>query len=77
MIEIPPTLLAEIDSLVATGVFPDRNVAVAELCRLGLEVLKTRPAPPLPPRPPVPPGRSDPNDDRPISVDPSDVNWMP
>ncbi|MFA5861835.1 MAG: ribbon-helix-helix domain-containing protein [Candidatus Thermoplasmatota archaeon] len=74
---LPPTLLEEVDGLVATGVFPTREAAIAELLRLGLDVLKARRrSPPFPPRPPTPPGVSDPNDDRPISVDPSDVNWM-
>ena len=77
MVELPPALLAEVDALVATGQYRDRESAVADLVRLGLESLRARPTrPPLPPRPPMPPGRSDPSDDRPISVDPSDVNWM-
>lgn len=77
MIQLPPTLLAEVDALVASGVFPSRDLAVAELMRLGLEVLKTRPRPPAPPRPPIPPGVHDPTDDSPIRVDPGrDVNWV-
>ena len=76
MFQLPPTMLQEIDSLVATGVFASREVAVVELVRLGLDVFKSRSRPPLPPRPPAPPGRNEPGDDRPISVDPSDVNWM-
>ena len=79
MIQLPPTLLAEIDALVATGAFPSRDLAVAELLRLGLDVLKMRsrtPAPPVPGRPPVPPGVTDPAPDQPISVDPSDTKWM-
>lgn len=77
MITLPPTLLAEVDALVASGVFSSRDVAVSELMRLGLEVLKTRPRPPAPPRPPMPPGVNDPSDDRPIHVDPGrDVNWV-
>jgi ribosomal protein S11 len=74
--QLPPTMLQEIDNLVATGVFPSRDAAVTELVRLGLDVLKTRSRSPVPPRPPVPPGRREPGDDRPISVDPTDVNWM-
>lgn len=74
MIELPPAILAEVDALVAQGAYRDRATAVADLVRLGLDALRSRaPRPPLPPRPP---GRSDPTDDRPISVDPSDVNWM-
>lgn len=79
MVELPPELLAEVDSLVAQGVFPSRDDAVAALVRLGLDALRRSRAPrpgPLPPRPPVPPGRREPTDDEPISVDPSDVNWM-
>ena len=75
MIELPPVLLAEVDALVAAGRYRDRESAVADLVRLGLESLRAPGRPRLPPRPPVPPGRSDPSDDRPISVDPSDVNW--
>jgi Arc/MetJ-type ribon-helix-helix transcriptional regulator len=76
-VELPPTLLAEVDTLVATGVFATRDAAIAELVRLGLDVFKarTRRPPPMPPRPPVPPGHQEPGDDRPISVDPTDVNW--
>lgn len=76
MVQLPAQLLAEVDALVATGVFPTRDDAVAELVRLGLDAIHARKRPPLPPRPPMPPGRNDPTDDRPISVDPSDVNWM-
>ena len=77
VVELPPTLLAEIDALVATGAFPSRDAAVAELVRLGLDVLRARSRTPIPPgRPPVPPGRRDPTDDSPISVDPTDVNWV-
>jgi hypothetical protein len=78
MVEVafPLTLLQEIDALVATGSYHDRDEAVAELCRLGLDMLKARaPRPPLPPRPPVPPGHREPGNDEPISVDPRDVNW--
>lgn len=78
--ELPPTLLTEIDNLVATGVFATRELAVTELLRLGLDVLKARSRPPQPGpgpmRPPMPPGVADPSDDRPISVDPSDTKWM-
>ena len=67
MVELPPTLLAEVDQLVQMGMFPTRDAAVAELLRLGLEALRDRtrrgPAP-IPPRPPVPPGVHDPEDDR-------------
>lgn len=76
MVELPTPLLAEVDRLVAQGVYPTRDAAVADLVRLGLESLRgTAPRPP--PRPPVPPGRREPGDDRPISVDPTDVNWAP
>jgi len=76
-VEIPVTLLQEIDALVAAGAYATREAAVAELIRLGLDMLKTRRrSPPMPPRPPMPPGVRDPGDDTPISVDPSDVNWM-
>jgi len=79
MTELPPTLLAEIDQLVQTGMFPTREAAVAELVRLGLDVLKTRmrrTPDPMPPRPPVPPGVNEPGDDRPISVDPRDPQFI-
>jgi hypothetical protein len=79
MIELPPTLLVEVDQLVQTGMFPTREAAVAELVRLGLDVLRqrTRRGPsPIPPRPPVPPGVNDPSDDAPISVDPRDPKWL-
>lgn len=78
MVELPATLLAEIDALVATGAFPSRDLAVAELIRLGLDALKARSRmpPPMPGRPPMPPGVSDPTDDRPISVDPRDTKWI-
>lgn len=80
MVELPPTLLAEIDALVATGVFPSRDLAVAELLRLGLDALKARtrpaPPPPMPGPPPRPPGVAEPTDDRPISVDPRDTKWI-
>ena len=76
-VEIPMTLMQEIDSLVALGHFPTRDAAVAELLRLGLDVLKARSrAPPMPPRPPMPPGVGDPHQDEPIHVDPGDVNWV-
>ena len=42
MVELPPTLLAEVDQLVQMGMFPTRDAAVAELLRLGLEVLRER-----------------------------------
>lgn len=81
MVDLPPTLLAEIDALVATGAFPSRDLAVAELLRLGLDVLKARtklppagPGPNVPP--PMPPGIGDPTGDRPIHVDPRDTKWM-
>jgi hypothetical protein len=76
-VEVPPTLLQEIDALVAAGAFATRDAAVAELLRLGLDAMRgARPRrPPFPPRPPVPPGVRDPHEDEPISVDPSDVNW--
>ena len=74
MIQLPPTLLAEVDALVASGVFASREVAVAELLRLGLQALRMRPRPPLPPEPPM---IRDPLGDEPISVDPKrDVNWV-
>lgn len=76
MVQLPETLMQEVDALVSTGAFPSREAAVSELVRLGLEVLRTRRRPPVPGRPPMPPGVRDPSDDRPISVDPSDVNWM-
>lgn len=77
-VPLPATLLAEIDALVQTGAFPTRDAAVAELLRLGLDVLKSRVRPPAPPpAPPLPPSHRDPTDDRPISVDPTrDVNWV-
>jgi Arc/MetJ-type ribon-helix-helix transcriptional regulator len=75
-VELPPTLVVEIDALVATGAFPTRDHAIAELLRLGLDALRSRmPRPPLPPRPPAPPGHRDPAPDEPIRVDESDVNW--
>lgn len=73
---IPPGLMREVDALVQDGSFPSREQAIAELVRLGLEAVRARRGPPVPPRPPMPPGRSDPGDDRPISVRPDDVNWM-
>lgn len=76
MVQLPETLMQEIDALVSTGAFPSRELAIAELVRLGLDVLKARSRPPQPGRPPMPPGVHDPSDDRPISVNPSDVNWM-
>lgn len=80
MVTLPPTLLAEVDALVTAGVFTSREAAVAELLRLGLDVLKARSRPPSPPsppgRPPMPPGVGDPSDDRPISVDPRDTKWI-
>lgn len=76
MVELPATLLVEIDALVASGAFASREIAVAELVRLGLDVLKARSRPPVPGRPPVPPGVREPGDDRPISVEPTDVNWI-
>lgn len=79
-VSLPPTLLAEIDALVATGAFATRDAAVAELIRLGLDILKSRRrAPPMPPVPPPnipPPGTVDPHADDPISVDPRDTKWM-
>lgn len=76
MVELPATLLQEIDALVAVGAFPSREVAVSELVRLGLDVLKARSRPPVPGRPPMPPGVNEPSPDKPISPNPSDVNWM-
>lgn len=79
MIELPPTLLAEVDQLVQTGMFPSRDAAVAELLRLGLDVVKARAQRrplPYPSRPPVPPGVNEPDDDRPISVDPRDPQFI-
>lgn len=72
---IPSDLLSQIDQLVQEGRFPDRETAVAEVLRLGLLALRDRA--PTPPRPPMPPGRREPHDDRPMNVDPTDVNWMP
>jgi hypothetical protein len=71
MVSLPPTLLQEIDALVTTGAFPTRDAAVAELVRLGLDILKSRQRAPPIPRPPIPPGIQDPMDDMPISVDPT------
>lgn len=79
MIELPPTLLAEVDHLVQMGMFSTREAAVAELVRLGLDTLhhRARRTPgPLPPPPPAPPGVDDPGDDTPISVDPRDPKWL-
>lgn len=80
-VDIPQTLLAEIDELVALGAFASRETAVIELLRLGLASFRDRgsprPGPGRPPRPPTPPGRNEPRDDDPIHVDPSDVNWVP
>ena len=81
MVELPPTLLAEIDALVAAGAFTSREVAMVELLRLGLDAFHARsrqprpgPAPIGPP--PRPPGVADPSDDRAISVDPRDTKWI-
>lgn len=73
---IPQTLLQEVDALVAEGVFPNREVAVNELVRLGLEAYRNRRRQPVPGRPPAPPGVRDPGDDMPTQVDPTDVNWV-
>lgn len=78
-VDVPETLLGEIDQLVASGAFQTRDAAVQELLRLGLEAWRQRTPGgprPLPGRPPIPPGRRDPGDDTPISVNPEDVNWM-
>lgn len=79
MLDLPSTLVEEIDDLVAQGAFPNRDVALVELLRLGLDAFRARghrrPAPPGPPIPPAPPGRRNPEDDRPIQPDPTDVNW--
>lgn len=72
---IPADLLTQIDALVAKGYFPDRQVAIEEVVRQGLNAVKEG-LPNRPPRPPMPPGRHEPTDDRPINVNPSDVNWM-
>ena len=78
-IDVPDTLLREIDALVLQGAFANRDVATSELLRLGLDAFRARgvPRPPGPPRPPMPPGRREPGDDRPIQPDPTDVNWAP
>jgi hypothetical protein len=76
MVELPPTLLLEVDQLVATGMFTSREAAVAELVRLGLHVLRARTVPPVPGRPPIPPGVGDPADDAPISVDPTKPRYL-
>lgn len=75
MIELPVPLLREVDALVADGVFATREEAVAALVRIGLDSFRSRGSRP-PPRPPVPPGHREPDDDRPISVDPSDLKWI-
>lgn len=78
-VPIPPTLLQEIDALVQTGAFSSREVAISELLRLGLDVLKARSRPPRGPGPmppPMPSGVGDPHADDPISVDPRDTKWM-
>ncbi|GEM_PF-5604638 len=76
-VDIPATLVQEIDSLVGMGVFATRDAAVAELIRLGLDAMSARRrSPPVPPRPPMPPGVRDPHEDEPIHVDPGDVNWV-
>lgn len=77
-IDVPETLLREVDALVAQGAFASRDVAISELLRLGLDAFRARgiPRPPTPPRPPMPPGRREPGDDQPISVRPEDVNWV-
>jgi hypothetical protein len=79
MMSIPSFLLSEVDELVQEGRFADRDSAIVELVRIGLEVVRARPRPiPHPARPPVPPGVREPSDDRPIEVDPAtDVNWAP
>lgn len=77
-VEIPQTLLQEVDTLVAQGAFPNRGAAVHELLRLGLDAFRARGVPrppPGPPTPPLPPGRRNPDDSRPIQPDPTDVNW--
>lgn len=81
MVEIPAALRAEIDEFVSEGRFPDRDTAIVELVRIGLDEMRrrqrTRPRPGEPPeRPPPPPGINEPHDDRPIDVKPWDVNWM-
>lgn len=76
---IPSSLLAEIDTLVREGRFQDRESAIREALRRGLDSLRRDGSggPRTPPRPPTPPGHREPADDRPISVDPTDVNWAP
>lgn len=80
-VDVPSSLMDEVDALVRAGAFPSRDAAVAELLRLGLDAFRgrrERPGrPPTPPVPPVPPGHRDPpHDDRPISVDPKDPVWL-
>ena len=78
-INVPETMLREVDALVAQGAFTSRDAAIQELLRLGLDAFRARgvPRPPYPPTPPVPPGRRNPDSERPIQPDPTDVNWAP
>lgn len=79
MVELPATLLAEIDALVEGGEFATREIATTEIVRLGLDAWRARRTPrrePVPGRPAPPPGIRNPGDDRPIEINPTDVNWM-
>lgn len=72
---IPSDVVAELDALVRSGLYPDRHTALVEVLRLGLDRLRQRgPARPGRPPPPLP---QEPGTDEPIDVKPWDVNWAP
>ncbi len=72
-VTLPDDVLYDLDLRVNAGEFASRDAAAAFFIRKGLE---RGPRPPYPPPyPPAPWTRREPEDDRPIQVDPTDVNW--
>lgn len=75
-VALPDDVAYELDLKVNAGEFASRDDAAAFFIRRGL--VARRDPRPLPPGPPgTPPPYRDPGDDRPIEVDPADVNWAP
>lgn len=62
-----------VQGLVSAGVYPDVDTAVSDLVRQALSGMR-RDRSPVAPEPLPPPFRN-PGDDRPIEINPGDVNW--
>lgn len=62
-----------VQGLVSAGIYSDVDTAVSDLVRMALQGRRDR----VYPNPePLPPPVRNPGDDRPIDIQPGDVNWM-